>query len=120
MHLQYLQFLQRRRYDVSNWSQHQTFLPFLSFEDTSSEGYRGFVPSGQWLRDMFDTFMEEHTADINQHMSMLSGEVCAIDHSHKVSRDPSHEFQPITHHVHRLRSKYANLRASKSIAVSSR
>jgi len=80
-HLQYLQYLMRHA--LSGWvgEKYETFLPF---DDTSLDGPHGFVPSSQWLRDMYDTFMEEHSSHFNQHMSMLSGEICAIDHSHKV------------------------------------
>lgn len=84
IHLQFLQYIQSRRYDISDWPHSHTFAPFLAFDDTSPDGYRGFVPSSAWLRDMYDTFMGEHIADIDQHTAMLSGEICAIDHSHKV------------------------------------
>jgi hypothetical protein len=59
--------------------------PFLEFENRSDRGYYGFSPSSQWLRDVYDGFIEEHQAELNQHTSMLSAEVCALDHSHKVS-----------------------------------
>lgn len=62
----------------------QQFEPFLSFDDTSPKGYRGYVPSSQWLRDLYDAFIESHQNEINQHMSMLTANICGIDHSHKV------------------------------------
>ncbi|KAL6304628.1 hypothetical protein BKA93DRAFT_718075, partial [Sparassis latifolia] len=85
LHLQYLQFLQGRRI-IAEWPRDQIFLPFLPFDDTSLDGFHGFVPSSQWLRDMYDQFMEEHASEINQHTAMLSGEICTIDHSHKITK----------------------------------
>ncbi len=84
IHLQYLQHLYGRRSISGSLTGPQTFPAFLPFDDISPDGYRGFVPGALWLRDMYDNFMEEHTADIDQHTAMLSAEVCAIDHSHKV------------------------------------
>jgi hypothetical protein len=57
---------------------------FSQFDDVSEEGYHGYVPSGQWLRDVYDQCIEEHWADITQLMAMLKADVIAIDHSHKV------------------------------------
>ncbi|KAF7323784.1 3'-5' exonuclease domain-containing protein [Mycena kentingensis (nom. inval.)] len=56
------------------------------FEDRSSQGFHGFTPSGQWIRDVYDKFIESHRATLNQHTAMLSGRVCAIDHSHKLAK----------------------------------
>lgn len=64
----------------------RTFEQFLPFEDTSRNGYHGYIPSSNWLRDLYDTFIESHRNDINQHMSMLTANICALDHSHKVSK----------------------------------
>ncbi|EKM80528.1 hypothetical protein AGABI1DRAFT_91692 [Agaricus bisporus var. burnettii JB137-S8] len=61
----------------------QQFEPFLSFDDTSPKGYCGYVPSSQWLRDLYNAFIESHQNEINQHMSMLTANICGIDHSHK-------------------------------------
>ncbi len=83
-HLQYLHYLQGRRH-TADWFPGEHFAPFLPFDDTSLDGYHGFILSSQWLRDLYDRGVEEHMADIDQHTSMLSGEICAIDHSHKVS-----------------------------------
>jgi len=57
---------------------------FLSFDNTSPCGFHGFVPSAAYLRDIYDDFMEEHRHEIDQMAAMTSGEICAIDHSHKV------------------------------------
>ncbi|KAJ7870055.1 hypothetical protein B0H14DRAFT_2279771, partial [Mycena olivaceomarginata] len=65
--------------------------PFLPFEDRSSQGFHGFTPSGQWLRDMYDTFIESHRDTLNQNMAMRS--VGAVDHSHKVGKLSKHVFK---------------------------
>lgn len=62
----------------------QCYEPFLPFDDTSDKGFHGFVPSGQWLRDVYDSLIESHKDSFNQHTAMLTGRICAIDHSHKV------------------------------------
>ncbi|KAJ7689413.1 hypothetical protein B0H17DRAFT_907426, partial [Mycena rosella] len=67
---------------ISGWNG-QKFKSFLPFEDTSSDGYHGFVPSSQWLRDLFDAFIERHGFDFDQAISLLSASICAIDHSFK-------------------------------------
>ncbi len=84
-HLQYLHYLHGWR-RVAEWPAGQQFAPFLPFDDISLDGYHGFIPSSQWFRDMYDRGVEEHMADIDQHTAMLSGEICAIDHSHKVCK----------------------------------
>lgn len=61
------------------------FKSFKAFDDTSSDGYHGFVPSSQWLRDIFDEFIETHGHDFDQAMSMLPAMIAAIDHSFKVT-----------------------------------
>ncbi|KAF8809043.1 hypothetical protein BYT27DRAFT_7095404 [Phlegmacium glaucopus] len=83
LHLQYLHSLAARRRGLSAW-QGEKFDDFLPFKDRSPKGPHGYVPSSQWLRDMYDCFIEEHQDQLNQHTAMLSAEICAIDHSHKV------------------------------------
>jgi hypothetical protein len=82
LQLQYLQSI-AWGHSISDWRQ-QTFKAFLPFEDPSDDGYHGFIPSAQWLRDMYDDFIEEHDQDFNQHRALLTNEICALDHSHKV------------------------------------
>jgi hypothetical protein len=65
----------------------QVYDPFPPFEDTSDKGFHGFVPSGQWFRDIYDGYIECHKNSFNQHTAMLTGRVCAIDHSYKVFLD---------------------------------
>ncbi len=108
-HLQYLHYLHGRR-RVAEWPTGQHFSPFLSFDDVSLDGYHGFIPSSQWFRDMYDRGVEEHMSDIDQHTSMLSGEICAIDHSHKVCPNASQStycqsLTPPVDHEARLQAK---------------
>ena len=55
---------------------------FGTFIDRS--GYAGFVPSSKWLCMMYDQFIEENGDQIDQKTAMCSGEVCCLDHHHKV------------------------------------
>ncbi|KAF9522304.1 hypothetical protein CPB83DRAFT_116942 [Crepidotus variabilis] len=84
LHLQYLDWIVSRVV-MDSWMGTK-YKSFLKFDDTSDEGYNGFVPSSQWFRDMYDNFIEDHRAEFNQHMGMLTGEICAIDHSHKITK----------------------------------
>ena len=61
------------------------YIAFSTFNDQSDSGYYGFSPSSQWLRDVYDSFIEEHEPELNQHTSMLPAMICRIDHSFKVS-----------------------------------
>jgi len=82
LHLQYLYLIQES--NVRVWVENILFQSFVPFTDMSSNGFHGFVPSSQWLRDVYDTFIEEHLQDFDQHCAMLSSEIYALDHSHKV------------------------------------
>lgn len=82
LHLEYLRAIESRR-GMAAWRK-ETYSAFPTFDDRSAEGFRGFTPSSQWLRDMYDRFIEDHQHYLDQHTAMLSGEICAIDHSHKV------------------------------------
>ncbi|KAG6835921.1 hypothetical protein H0H93_013330 [Arthromyces matolae] len=62
------------------------FKMFLPFDDRSIDGLQGFVPSGQWLRDVYDTLIDGHRDELNQHMSMLTARICAVDHSFKLAK----------------------------------
>ncbi|KAJ7205539.1 hypothetical protein GGX14DRAFT_568874 [Mycena pura] len=64
----------------------QNYEPFPVFQDRSADGYHGFTPSGQWLRDIYDLFIESKRDVLNQHTAMLSARICAIDHSHKLAK----------------------------------
>ncbi|KAJ7213648.1 hypothetical protein B0H12DRAFT_1275445, partial [Mycena haematopus] len=84
LHIQYLSTLARGR-EVYEFCQ-KKFPCFPPFDDTSPEGYHGFVPSSQWLRDLFDKFIESHGPDFDQAISLLSALICAIDHSFKLAK----------------------------------
>jgi hypothetical protein len=77
--------LQYLRTKINQMGFSSVYEPFLPFEDRSSRGFHGFTPSGQWLRDVYDRFIESHRHAMNQHMAMRSALICSIDHSHKVS-----------------------------------
>ncbi|KAJ7227493.1 hypothetical protein GGX14DRAFT_347896 [Mycena pura] len=64
----------------------KTYEPFLPFDDHSASGFHGFTPSGQWLRDVYDDFIETYRDVLNQHTAMLPARICAIDHSHKLAK----------------------------------
>ncbi|KIK66743.1 hypothetical protein GYMLUDRAFT_69852 [Collybiopsis luxurians FD-317 M1] len=51
---------------------------FLPFNDCSNKGFAGFVPGHH--------FIKSHLQDFNQHTAMLTGEICTIDHSFKVTK----------------------------------
>lgn len=87
LRLQYLSAVLERK-SISKFL-NRSFQNFPPFDDTSKTGYSGFISSSQWSRDLYDTFIESHRAEINQHMSMLTANICAIDHSHKVSVEKS-------------------------------
>ena len=80
--IQYLEMINYTRL-ASPWT-NAPYPAFSSFDDV--EDFAGFVPSSHWLQDLFDDFVEKHTVHINQFTSMLSAEICAIDHSHKITK----------------------------------
>lgn len=68
---------------IGMWSRGIAFEPFRPYADR--DGYAGFTPSSQWLREVYDTFIESHMDEFNQYTAMLPLDVGALDHSHKVS-----------------------------------
>ncbi|KAJ7170171.1 hypothetical protein C8R46DRAFT_1266577 [Mycena filopes] len=84
LHVSYLSALAKLK-EMSEW-RGTKFPSFPAFEDNSSTGYHGFVPSSQWLRDLFDDFIELHSFDFDQAISLLSALICAIDHSFKLAK----------------------------------
>jgi len=82
LHLQYLQMIQDNR-EKAIWKNFK-FEPFSEFTDL--KGYAGFIPSSMWFRDIYDQFIESHLPCINQYSAMLTARVCAIDHSHKITK----------------------------------
>lgn len=57
---------------------------FLPFDDQSDGGLHGYVPSGKWIKNLYDEYIEQHQHFFKQHMGMLMLEVGAMDHSFKV------------------------------------
>lgn len=80
--LQYIEFLKLKK-GLSDWTgkKYQYFLPF---DDRSPNGPHGYVPCGQWIRNVYDSYIERHWHYFEQHMAMLTLEVGAMDHSFKV------------------------------------
>ncbi|EDR06014.1 uncharacterized protein LACBIDRAFT_302278 [Laccaria bicolor S238N-H82] len=83
LHLQYLDLLARCTLD--GWSG-QKYEAFPLFENRGPQGLHGFVPGAIWIQDMYDCYIEEHKSKFNQHTAMLSAEICALDHSHKITK----------------------------------
>lgn len=81
LQIQYLEFLNTCTLD--QWIG-EKYLSFLPFDDRSPDGPHGYIPSASYLRDIYDTFIEQHRDAIDQNMAMRSCRVGAIDHSHKV------------------------------------
>jgi len=79
IHVQYLDGLLTRR---DNADPTTTYEVFSDFSDPA--GYGGFVPSSSWLCMMYDAFIEDHGEQIDQKCAMCSGDICSLDHSHKV------------------------------------
>ncbi|KAF5334096.1 hypothetical protein D9611_014996 [Ephemerocybe angulata] len=85
LRLQYFHQLQAAR-GVNAWLG-RAFDSFnLRFEDRTPMGYHGYVPSGQYIREMFDVMIEEHRDEYHQHMAMLPLTIAAADHSHKLTK----------------------------------
>lgn len=59
--------------------------PFGMWDDI--EGYAGFVPTHNYFTNFYNTLIEKHSREIDQHMAMLPARILCIDHSHKVSSD---------------------------------
>jgi hypothetical protein len=125
LHLQYLNSLVTRR-GLASWHGIK-YNPFLPFDDTSTEGYHGYVLSAQLLRNIYDYYIEEHRPDITQHMAMLTADIIAIDHSHKVCKSASYNLhgtdalcrlqnmlQKLTASIHSLDFSHTPTRRAKS------
>ena len=78
LYLQYLSLIEKGL--VFHRMQKKSFPNFGAFDSD----YAGFVPSVQWLWDLYDADVIKETPINDQHMSMTSVRVGATDHSHKV------------------------------------
>ncbi|KAG9223671.1 hypothetical protein CCMSSC00406_0008554 [Pleurotus cornucopiae] len=85
LHLAYLQTIATRS-SLPTYVTGERYKPFLPYDDRSEDGAHGFVPGAPWLRDLFDIFIEKHEHEFNQHTAMLSGTICAVDHSFKLTK----------------------------------
>ncbi|KAJ7729455.1 hypothetical protein B0H16DRAFT_1775887 [Mycena metata] len=74
-----LQYAQEHR-----GNQNLEFTEFSAFDDP--KGYSGFVPSSSWLRMMYDEYIEEHGAAMDQQAAMKDGRILAQDHSYKTTK----------------------------------
>ena len=81
LELQYLEHLATNSLD--DWLQHK-YHAFPQFNDTSPIGPHLYTPSATMCRNLYDNFIDAHRDEINQHTAMLTANICAIDHSHKV------------------------------------
>ena len=82
LELQYLENLADRI--LKAWLQREKWDAFPRYDDRGPLGPHLYTPSSTLCRDVYDGFMEDHRDEINQHTAMLTSEICAIDHSHKV------------------------------------
>lgn len=80
IHVQYLDGLLSCQHGTDDPT--TTYEAFSDFSDRA--GYGGFVPSSSWLCMMYDAFIEDHGEQIDQKCAMGSGDICCLDHSHKV------------------------------------
>jgi hypothetical protein len=83
IHLVYLHEISKRMGGVATYCG-KKWIPFPPFDDRSPDGFHGYIPSAPLLWNFHDRLIESRSHDFYQHMAMLTGEVCAIDHSHKV------------------------------------
>ncbi|KAF6744000.1 hypothetical protein DFP72DRAFT_858146 [Ephemerocybe angulata] len=84
----------------------------LRFEDCTPMGYHGYVPSGQYIREMFDVMIEEHRDEYHQHMAMLPLTIAAADHSHKLTKQILRVGgQEALIGVHCITNKFSEIRA---------
>ena len=81
MELQYLDHI--AIFALDGWLG-QKFPAFPWFDDLSPLGPRLYTPHANLCHEFYDNFIDEHRDEINQHTAMLSANICAIDHSHKV------------------------------------
>ncbi|KAJ3547523.1 hypothetical protein NMY22_g1613 [Coprinellus aureogranulatus] len=54
-----------------------TYHPFPIFNDRSARRPHGFVPSGTWLRSVYDRHIDNHRDYFNRHLALLSGRIRA-------------------------------------------
>jgi hypothetical protein len=82
LHIQYAEMVKARMSATASGflALHE---PFGSWDDIN--GYSDSVPSHSYFRGFYDTMIEKHADEIDQHMAMLPARILSIDHSFKVS-----------------------------------
>jgi len=88
LHLQYLQMIHAR---VDSLTSHWVpkYDHFGSFSDKSR--YAGFVPTSKYFDHFYTRYLELHSREMDQYMSMQSARILCVDHSHKVVSLPSRQ-----------------------------
>lgn len=86
LHIAYLETV-RQRMQASASGLLPSNCPFPRWNDPS--GYAGYVSSHRYFRAFYDSLIELHAAEMDQHMAMLSAEGLSHDHSFKVRRPQS-------------------------------
>ncbi|KAG2133034.1 hypothetical protein DEU56DRAFT_739210 [Suillus clintonianus] len=82
LHVAYLETV-RQRMQASASGLLPSSRPFPRWNDPS--GYAGYVPSHRYFRAFYDSLIELHAAEMDQHMAMQSAEGLSHDHSFKVT-----------------------------------
>lgn len=83
MHLRYLWGIHYRRKNPSVRDP-KTYMAFPDFSDKTPDGFHGYTPSSHLLREIYDAFIEDHEAELDQHQAMRSLDIGSLDHCHKV------------------------------------
>jgi hypothetical protein len=81
LYVQYLEMAKTRRSAVA-----AKLLPLHHHFGTWADvnGYADAVPSHTYFRGFYDTFIEKHASEMDQHMAMLPARILCNDHSFKV------------------------------------
>ncbi|KAG1878532.1 hypothetical protein C8R48DRAFT_768098 [Suillus tomentosus] len=82
LHVQYLETV-RQGMQASASGLLPPHQPFPRWNDPS--GYAGYVPMHRFFRCFFNSLIERHAAEMDQHMAMQSAETLNHDHSFKVT-----------------------------------
>ncbi|KAG1883234.1 hypothetical protein F4604DRAFT_1901637 [Suillus subluteus] len=82
LHIQYLETV-RQRMQASASGLLPPHQPFPRWNDPS--GYAGYVPTHRFFRSFYNSLIERHAVEMDQHMAMQSAETLSHDHSFKVT-----------------------------------
>ncbi|KAG1721143.1 hypothetical protein EDB19DRAFT_1859895, partial [Suillus lakei] len=82
LHVQYLETV-RQRMQASSSGLLPSHRPFPRWNDPS--GYAGYVPTHHYFRCFYNSLVELHAVEMDQHMAMQSAEGLSHDHSYKVT-----------------------------------